>query len=149
MNSIALISHDDGAFEALEAMKNDERIKTVVLNDFEDPNHNVMRSIDEGKSIAIVNGINSLKGNGKVNAEIDYEININSSACLIMMKGNKNDDTAASGLLDGFAASISWVRWHLGGEDFRKADFVGTSGKYINEPIIGGEGVWQGKCKNF
>lgn len=149
MNYIALISHDDGAFEAIEAMKNDERIKTVVLNDFEDPNHNIMSSIPEGRSIAIVNGINAFNGKGKINTLIDYaDENIKSSACLIMMDGDKYN-TAGSALTSGFAASISWVRWHLGGEVYRKADFVGTSGKYINEPIIGGEGVWQGKCKNF
>ena len=137
MNYIALISHDDGAFEAIEAMKNDERIKTVVLNDFEDPNHNIMSSI------------HAFNGKGKINTLIDYEDeNIKSSACLIMMDGDKYN-TAGSALTSGFAASISWVRWHLGGEVYRKADFVGTSGKYINEPIIGGEGVWQGTCKNF
>ena len=149
MNDIALIAHDDGAYEAIEAMKNDTRIKTVVLNDFEDPNQNIISSIPEGRSIAIINGINSFKGNGKINTEIDFEDeDIKSSACLIMMDADKYDN-AGSAINDGFAASISWIRWHLGGEDYRKADFVGTSGKYINGPIIGGEGVWQGKCKNF
>ena len=47
------------------------------------------------------------------------------------------------------AATISWMRWHLGGEDWRKADFVGMNGKYINGPIIGESGNWKGTCKNF
>ena len=126
-----------------------KKIYIFVLNDFEDPNHNIMSSIPVGRSIAIVNGINAFNGKGKINTSIDYaDKNIQSSACLIMMDGNKYNN-AGSAINSGFAASISWVRWHLGGEVYRKADFVGTSGKYINEPIIGGEGVWQGKCKNF
>ncbi len=49
----------------------------------------------------------------------------------------------------GMAASVAWMRWHLGGEDFRKADFVGATGKCINGPIVGEQGNWKGQCKNF
>ena len=54
-----------------------------------------------------------------------------------------------SGPWGGMAATVAWMRWHLGGEDFRKADFVGTSGCYINGEIIGERGHWKGTCKNF
>ncbi len=47
------------------------------------------------------------------------------------------------------AATVAWFRWHLGGEIFRKADFIGSSGKYIDGPILGHKGNWKGQCKNF
>jgi hypothetical protein len=34
-------------------------------------------------------------------------------------------------------------------EDFRKDDFVGSSGRYINGEILGERGRWKGQCKNF
>jgi len=66
------------------------------------------------------------------------------------MQGNNYGH--GSGPWDGQAATVSWMRWHLGGEDSRQADFVGTSGKYINGPIHtwqGDKGSWNGQCKNF
>ena len=54
-----------------------------------------------------------------------------------------------SGSWDGMAATVAWMRWHLGGEEWRKADFVGTSGKYIDGNIIGKQGNWKTQCKNF
>ena len=47
------------------------------------------------------------------------------------------------------AATVAWMRWHLGGETERKADFVGNSGKYIDGSIIGKQGKWKTQCKNF
>ena len=82
------------------------------------------------------------------NAEADYGNNaVKAPACLIMMDGA--DYGHGSGPWDGMAATVSWFRWHLGGETERKSDFVGSSGKYINGPIIGHAGNWKGQCKNF
>ncbi len=47
---------------------------------------------------------------------------------------------------EGMAATITLFRGHLGGKVYRKADLVGSSGKYLNEKIIGQEGFWKGKC---
>ena len=70
-----------------------------------------------------------------------------------MTGGPKNNSEGGyghgSGSWDGMAATIAWMRWQIGGEDFRKTDFVGTSGKYIDGNIIGHQGKWKTQCKNF
>ena len=134
-----------GGIESEQAIIIDKRVKTSILNNSGDLGHSAMSHIPDGKSIAIVYGI---KGMEKFNAELDYgNPKVKVPACLIMMDGGEYGH--GCGPWDGMAVTVSWFRWQLGGESFRKADFVGSSGKYINGPIIGHDGNWKGQCKNF
>ena len=113
-----------------------------------------MASVSTDKTIGIVYGE---VGGEAPNAEADYHNQgVRAPACLIKMTGNNYGH--GSGPWDGIPATVAWMRWHLGGEDFRKADFVGTSGKYIDGKIYQWnwqqnrneeKGNWFGQCKNF
>ena len=145
INTVGCSGHSMGGLESEQAIIKDKRVKTSILNNSGDLGHTAMGSVPTDRTIAIVYGNNGME---RPNAEADYNNNgVKAPACLIMMDGA--DYGHGSGPWDGMAATVSWFRWHLGGEDFRKADFVGSSGKYINGPIIGHAGNWKGQCKNF
>jgi len=78
--------------------------------------------------------------------EIKIKFLINNENILINFA---NSSYKPTNILIRWAATVAWFRWHLGGERNRKADFVGTNGKYINWPIVGHQGNWKGVCKNF
>ena len=137
--------HSMGGLESEQAIIKDSRVKTSILNNSGDLGHTAMGSVPVNRPIAIVYGNNGME---RPNAEADYgNPNVKAPACLIMMDGA--DYGHGSGPWDGMAATVAWFRWHLGGESERKSDFVGSSGKYINGPIIGHAGNWKGQCKNF
>ena len=145
MNTVGCSGHSMGGLESEQAIIKDKRVKTAILNNSGDLGHSAMGYVPSGKPIAIVYGNNGME---RPNAEADYGNNaVKAPACLIMMDGA--DHGHGSGPGDGMAATVAWFRWHLGGESFRKADFVGSSGKYIDGPIIGKQGNWKGQCKNF
>jgi hypothetical protein len=145
MNTVGCSGHSMGGSECRKAIVNDKRIITAILNNSGDWEHVGMAKIPADKPVAIVYANNGME---KPHAEADYgNENVKAPSCLIMMDGA--DYGHGSGPWDGMAATVAWLRWHLGGEAFRKADFVGTSGKYINEAIIGHKGNWKGQCKNF
>ena len=145
MNTVGCSGHSMGGLESEQAIIKDTRVKTAILNNSGDLGHSAMGYVPSGKPIAIVYGNNGME---RPNAEADYGNNaVKAPACLIMMDGA--DHGHGSGPWDGMAATVAWFRWHLGGESFRKADFVGSSGKYIDGPIIGKQGNWKGQCKNF
>ena len=145
LEKVGCSGHSLGGIECEVAITKDTRIKTTILNNSGAFDQQGMAKCPEDRSIAIVYGNNGME---RPNAEGDYANgNIKAPACLIMMDGA--DYGHGSGPWDGMAATVSWFRWHLGDEVYRKADFVGSSGKYINEPIIGHQGNWKGECKNF
>ena len=145
MNAVGCSGHSMGGLESEQAIIKDSRVKTAILNNSGDLGHTAMGNVPIGKPIAIVYGNNGME---RPNAEADYgNENVKAPACLIMMEGF--DYGHGSGPWDGMAATIAWFRWHLGGEVYRKADFVGSNGKYINGQIIGHAGNWKGQCKNF
>jgi hypothetical protein len=145
MNVVGCSGHSMGGLESEQAIIKDPRVKTSILNNSGDLGHTAMGYVPADRPIAIVYGNNGME---RPNAEADYgNGSVKAPACLIMMDGA--DYGHGSGPWDGMAATVAWFRWHLGGEVYRKADFVGSSGKYINEPIIGHQGNWKGQCKNF
>jgi hypothetical protein len=145
MNTVGCSGHSMGGLESEQAIIKDQRVKTSILNNSGDLGHTAMSYVAADRPIAIVYGNNGME---RPNAEADYgNQGVKAPACLIMMDGA--DYGHGSGPWDGMAATVAWFRWHLGGEVYRKADFVGSSGKYINEPIIGHQGNWKGQCKNF
>ena len=145
MDTVGCSGHSLGGIECEQAIQKDKRIKTSILNNSGDFGHEAMSKVSADRPMAIVYGNNGME---RSNAEADYgNNNVKAPSCLIMMDGA--DHGHGSGPWDGMACTVAWFRWHLGGEDFRKADFVGTSGKYIDGQIIGHQGNWKGQCKNF
>jgi hypothetical protein len=160
MNTVGCSGHSMGGLESERALIKDERVLTAFLNNsgaWDNPGAN---QVPANKSIAILYGEGGME---RGNAENDYNRpDVSAPACLIEMTGGTGTECYdvtpwqkecgwghGSGSWGGMAATISWMRWHLGGEDWRKADFVGMNGKYINGPIIGESGNWKGTCKNF
>ena len=160
MTKVGCSGHSMGGLESERAVIKDNRVITAFLNNsgaWDDPGAN---QVPTNKSIAILYGEGGME---RGNAENDYNrSDVRAPACLIEMTGGTGTECYdvtpwqkecgwghGSGSWAGMAATISWMRWHLGGEDWRKDDFVGSSGKYINGPIIGAEGHWKGTCKNF
>lgn len=145
MTKVGCSGHSMGGLESEQMVIQDSRVITAMLNNSGDLGHSAMAQVPTNKTIGIVYGNNGME---RPNAEADYNNGgVKAPACLIMMEGA--DWGHGSGPWGGMAATVAWMRWHLGGEDFRKADFVGSSGKYIHDRIIGGDGNWNGKCKNF
>lgn len=161
MSKVGCSGHSMGGLESEQALIQDSRVITAIMNNSGDLGHTAMAQVSPQKTIAIVYGEGGME---RPNAVADYNnAGVKAPACLIKMSGGQGTECAAdyqggpqecgwghgSGSWGGMAATVAWMRWHLGGEDFRKADFVGTNGAYINGPIIGEQGYWKGTCKNF
>jgi len=155
MTKVGCSGHSMGGLESEQMVIQDSRVITAMLNNSGDLGHTAMSQVSPQKTIGIVYGEGGME---RPNAEADYNNNgVKAPACLIKMTGGQGTECQqgecgwghGSGPWGGMAATVAWMRWHLGGEDFRKADFVGTSGRYINGEIIGERGHWKGTCKNF
>ena len=155
MTKVGCSGHSMGGLESEQALIKDDRVITAMLNNSGDLGHTAMSQVSASKTVGIVYGEGGME---RPNAEADYNNQgVKAPACLIKMTGGQGNECQqgecgwghGSGPWGGMAATVAWMRWHLGGEDFRKADFVGTSGRYINGEIIGERGRWKGTCKNF
>ena len=151
LTKVGCSGHSMGGLESEQAAIKDKRVFTAFLNNSGDKNGGVIKNFPEGKTAAVLYGEVGME---KPNAIKDYETATNVKSCLIEMTGGPKNNSEGgyghgSGSWDGMAATIAWMRWQIGGEDFRKADFVGTSGKYIDGNIIGHQGKWKTQCKNF
>ena len=160
MNTVGCSGHSMGGLESEQALIKDRRVLTAFLNNSGDWGGAGAMKVATDRTIAILYGEGGME---RGNAENDYNnANVKAPACLIQMTGGKGNECYevapgrrecgyghGSGSWDGMAATVAWMRWHLGGEEWRKADFVGTSGKYIDGNIAGHDGKWKGQCKNF
>ncbi|SHN10516.1 Chlorophyllase enzyme [Fibrobacter sp. UWR3] len=160
MNTVGCSGHSMGGLESEQALIKDRRVLTAFLNNSGDWGGAGAMKVATDRTIAILYGEGGME---RGNAENDYNnANVKAPACLIQMTGGKGTECYevspgrrecgyghGSGSWDGMAATVAWMRWHLGGEEWRKADFVGTSGKYIDGNIIGKQGNWKTQCKNF
>lgn len=150
MNVVGASGHSMGGLQSEQMLINDKRVKTAIMNNSGawDGKAAALVPTGQGKTIALVYGE---VGSESDNAKNDYNNpGVKIPACLLRMENNNYGH--GSGPWDGQAATVAWMRWHLGGEDFRKADFVGSTGKYINGPVYtwqGAKGNWKGQCKNF
>ena len=155
MTKVGASGHSMGGLQSEKMLINDKRVITAVLNNSGAFNHAELANVPAGKTAAIVYGEGGME---RPNAEGDYNNNnVRIPACLLKMTGGQGNECQngecgwghGSGPWGGMAATVAWMRWHLGGETFRKDDFVGSSGKYINDAILGQPGKWKGQCKNF
>ena len=151
MDRVGCSGHSMGGLESEQALLNDSRVYTAILNNSGDLGHSAMSQIRSGKPIAIVYGE---KGMEAPNAEADYNNSgVTAPACLIKMTGGPTNNSEGgyghgSAAWDGIAATLAWMRWHIGGEN-RKDEFTTPNGQYVSGPIIGKQGYWQGKYKNW
>ena len=150
LTKVGCSGHSMGGLESEQAAIKDKRVFTAFLNNSGDKNGGVIKNFPEGKTAAVLYGEVGME---KPNAIKDYETATNVASCLIEMTGGPMNSEGGyghgSGSWDGMAATIAWMRWQIGGEDFRKADFVGSTGKYIDGNIVGHQGKWKTQCKNF
>ena len=155
MTKVGCSGHSMGGLESEQMVIQDDRVITAIMNNSGDLGHTAMSTVSPNKTIAIVYGEGGME---RPNAEADYNnAGVRAPACLLKMTGGQGSECQmgecgwghGSGPWGGMAATVAWMRWHLGGEDFRKADFVGSTGKYIDGAIIGQPGKWKGQCKNF
>ena len=151
MNTVGCSGHSMGGLESEQAVIKDKRVLTAFLNNSGDWNGAGANKVATDRTIAILFGEVGME---KDNAKNDYNnAGVKAPACLIEMTGGPRNSEGGyghgSGSWDGMAATVAWMRWHLGGETERKADFVGRSGKYIDGNIIGKQGKWKTQCKNF
>ena len=151
MNTVGCSGHSMGGLESEQAVIKDKRVLTAFLNNSGDWNGNGANKVATDRSIAILFGEVGME---KDNAKNDYNNQgVRAPACLIEMTGGPRNSEGGyghgSGSWDGMAATVAWMRWHLGGETNRKADFVGSTGKYIDGNIVGKQGKWKTQCKNF
>lgn len=152
MTKVGASGHSMGGLESEQMVIKDKRVLTAFLNNSGDWNGAGANKVATDRSIAILYGEVGME---KDNARNDYNNpGVRAPACLIEMTGGPRNNSEGgyghgSGSWDGMAATVAWMRWHLGGEEWRKADFVGTSGKYIDGNIIGKQGNWKTQCKNF
>lgn len=151
MDRVGCSGHSMGGLESEQALLKDPRVYTAILNNSGDLGHSAMSQIKSGKPIAIVYGE---KGMEAPNAEADYgNSGVTTPACLIKMTGGPTNTGEGgyghgSGPWDGIAATVAWMRWHIGGEN-HKDEFTTPNGQYVSGPIIGKQGYWQGKYKNW
>lgn len=155
MTKVGASGHSMGGLQSEEMLIADDRVITAILNNSGDMGHSDATRIPATKTFAIVYGEGGME---RPNAEGDYNNpGVKAPGCLIKMSGGQGNECQqgecgwghGSGPWGGMAATVAWMRWHLGGEDFRKADFVGSTGRYIDGAIIGQQGHWKGQCKNF
>ena len=151
LNTVGCSGHSMGGLESEQAVIKDKRVLTAFLNNSGDWNGAGANKVATDRTIAILFGEVGME---KDNAKNDYNnAGVKAPACLIEMTGGPRNSEGGyghgSGSWDGMAATVAWMRWHLGGETERKADFVGRSGKYIDGNIIGKQGKWKTQCKNF
>lgn len=150
LTKVGCAGHSMGGLESEQAAIKDKRVYSIVLNNSGDKQHKAMSEISADKTMLNIYGEAGME---RPNAEADYNNpGVVGGACLIQMTGGPQGGEGGwghgSASWSGIAGTIAWMRWQIGGED-RKADFVGTSGKYIDGPIIGAQGNWAGQCKNF
>ena len=150
LTKVGCSGHSMGGLESEQAAIKDKRVFTAFLNNSGDKNGGVIKNFPKEKTAGVLYGEVGME---KPNAIKDYETAIDIKSCLIEMTGGPMNAEGGyghgSGSWDGMAATIAWMRWQIGGEEFRKADFVGTTGKYIDGNIIGHQGKWKTQCKNF
>ena len=150
LTKVGCSGHSMGGLESEQAAIKDKRVFTAFLNNSGDKNGGVIKNFPKEKTAGVLYGEVGME---KPNAIKDYETATDIKSCLIEMTGGPMNSEGGyghgSGSWDGMAATIAWMRWQIGGEEFRKADFVGTTGKYIDGNIIGHQGKWKTQCKNF
>jgi hypothetical protein len=134
LDRVGVFGHSMGGLSSEATAQSDDRVSTALLDNSGSLSHNGL--VDVKIPVGIIYGET---GQEKPNAEGDYNNAGNKGPLwLSMMKGGGH----GSGPWDGAGANVAWMRWHLGGENSRKAEFLSTGGDYTT-------GIWQAQFKNW
>lgn len=135
LDRVGVFGHSMGGLSSEAAALLDDRVTTALLNNSGAFSHNAL--VDVTIPTGIIYGET---GDERPNAEGDFNNPGNQGPCWLgMMAGGGH----GSGPWDGAGANVAWMRWHLGGENFREADFLGSGGEYNDT------GIWTTDFKNW
>lgn len=135
LDRVGVFGHSMGGLSSEATALADERVSTALLDNSGSFAHNALVNLTI--PVGIIYGED---GQERPNAEGDFNNSGNQGPCwLSMMAGGGH----GSGPWDGAGANVAWMRWHIGGENSRKAAFLGDGGAYNDS------GIWQTDFKNW
>lgn len=135
LNRVGVFGHSMGGLSSEATALVDDRVSTALLDNSGSFSHDALVNLTI--PVGIIYGET---GQERPNAEGDFNNPGNKGPCwLSMMKGGGH----GSGPWDGASANVAWMRWHLGGENFRKDAFIGAGGDYNDT------GIWVTEFKNW
>lgn len=135
LDRVGVFGHSMGGLSSEAAAQTDDRVSTALLNNSGSFTHNAL--VNVRIPVGIIYGET---GQEAPNARGDFNNAGNRGPVWLgMMKGGGH----GSGPWDGAGANVAWMRWHLGGENARKDEFLSPGGDY------NGTGVWQTEHKNW
>jgi hypothetical protein len=135
LDRVGVFWHSMGGLSSEASAQSDDRVSTALLDNSGSFAHNAL--VDLMIPVGIIYGET---GQEAPNAEGDFNNAGNKGPIwLSMMEGGGH----GSGPWDGAGANVAWMRWHLGGENARKAEFLSNGGDYNNT------GIWQTQFKNW
>lgn len=135
MERVGICGHSQGGVMAESCANMDARVATLMLMNSGDFEH------DGAIKLTIPTGF--ITGHTDMaydNATGDYG---NSQNIAPMWLGIKGDEGHGYGPWGGVPTVVAWMRWHLCGEEFRRADFLTNGGAYCNA------NGWETKFKNW
>lgn len=135
LDRVGVFGHSMGGLSSEAAALADDRVTTALLNNSGAFSHDALVNVTIPTGI-----IYGETGQERPNAEGDYNNPGNQGPCWLgMMAGGGH----GSGPWDGAGANVAWMRWHIGGENFRKDAFLGDGGEYNDT------GIWSTEFKNW
>jgi hypothetical protein len=135
VDRVGVFGHSMGGLSSEATALVDRRVTTALMDNSGAFSHDQL--VKMKVPVGIIYGEDGME---RPNAEGDYNNAGNKGPCWLgmMAKGGHG-----SGPWDGAGANVAWMRWHIGGENARKNDFLGNGGKYNNS------GIWTTKFKNW
>jgi hypothetical protein len=135
LDRVGVFGHSMGGLSSEATILVDDRVTTALLDNSGSFSHDALVTVT--LPVGIIYGED---GQERPNAEGDFNNSGNQGPCWLgMMAGGGH----GSGPWDGAGANVAWMRWHIGGENFRKDAFIGNGGDYNDT------GVWKTEFKNW
>ena len=135
LDRVGVFGHSMGGLSSEATAQSDDRVSTALLDNSGSFEHDALVNVK--LPVGIIYGET---GQEAPNAQGDFNNAGNKGPVWLgMMKGGGH----GSGPWDGAGANVAWMRWHLGGENSRKDEFLSNGGDYNNT------GVWQTQSKNW
>jgi hypothetical protein len=135
LDRVGVHGHSMGGLSSEATAAVDSRVATALLNNSGSLSHNGL--VNMKVPTGIIYGSDGME---RPNAEGDFNNAGNKGPIWLgMMAGGGH----GSGPWDGAGANVAWMRWHIGGENFRKDAFMGQGGAYNNT------GIWTTTFKNW
>ncbi len=135
LNRVGVFGHSMGGLSSEAAALSDDRVTTALLDNSGSFSHDALVNVTI--PVGIIYGED---GQEAPNAVGDFENPGNQGPVWLSMM---RDGGHGSGPWDGAAANVAWMRWHIGGENSRKQDFLGEGGAYNDN------GIWVTDFKNW